>query len=163
MSSIAIAELITIAAGATATYRNVKRTHGPRERAFAIWANIVCWIFAFGFLLSIRFIPKSFLVLYSGISVVILIAGVTWWTARQRQIQEAESPGAPLTSRGVRQLTQLSSLSLALLVIAVSLLIARAARTGPFSQDVSHRLFAISVIFLLGSCVSLLLHRKLDR
>lgn len=163
MSSIGIAELITIAAGATATYRSVKRTYSPPERFFAIWVNVACWIFTFGFLLGIRFIPKSFLLWYCGTSAVMMVSGFGWWTTKQRQIREAESHEGTLARRSVKPLTQLSSLALALFVIAVSVVIVSAARSDAIPQDVSQRNLPISVIFLIGSCISFLLHRKLGR
>ncbi|HKI70351.1 MAG TPA: hypothetical protein VKA67_12220 [Verrucomicrobiae bacterium] len=158
MSSIAIVELITVAAGTTATYRNVKRARGPRERIFAIWAKIACWIIVSAFLLSIRFIPKSFLVWYSGISVVMLIAGVSWWNKQQIHIRAEESPAALLNASGDRGLTQLSSLALVLLVIGLAMIIVSASQEDPIPHKAFQRILEIAIICLLGSGVSFFLY-----
>ena len=45
-----IGTLFGILGGVIGTYFTIKNTKGPRERAFAVQASIVCWVFILVFL-----------------------------------------------------------------------------------------------------------------
>jgi Ca2+/Na+ antiporter len=86
--------LIGILCGAVGTCIGIMCAKTPRERAFAIKASIVCWIFALAFVLGIWLIPGFYKLLLVPIYVVALVAGILFIIRRSSQIQSEDSKRA---------------------------------------------------------------------
>jgi uncharacterized membrane protein YfcA len=82
--------LIGILGGAVGTYLGIKCAKTPRERAFAIKASIVCWIFVLAFVLGMWLIPGFYKLLLIPIYVVGLVAGMLFIIRRSSQIHSED-------------------------------------------------------------------------
>ena len=83
--------VVGVLGGIIGTYFTVKNTKGPRERAFAVKASIVCWVFVLVFVAAMFLIPtwhKHFLWIPY---VVLLILGIRIGNNRLAQIRKEES------------------------------------------------------------------------
>lgn len=83
--------VLGIAGGIVGTYFSIKRTNGPRERAFMIRAAIVCWIAIFIFLGLLLALPNPyrwFMWIPYG---VLLPLGIRYINRKQQQIRQEET------------------------------------------------------------------------
>ena len=89
-----VGSVIGILGGAVGTYFGIKSAKTPRERAFAIKASIVCWIFALAFVLGMCLIPGFYKLLLVPIYVVGLVVGILFIIRRSLQICSEDSKRA---------------------------------------------------------------------
>jgi Ca2+/Na+ antiporter len=86
--------LLGVLGGVIGTYFGIKSAKSPRERAFAIKASIICWVFALAFLLGMCLIPGFYKLLLVPIYVVGLVSGILFMIKKQAQIRSEESKHA---------------------------------------------------------------------
>ena len=89
-----VGSVIGILGGAVGTYFGIKSAKTPRERAFAIKASIVCWVFAIAFVLGMCLIPGFYKILLVPIYVVGLVVGILFIIRRSSQIRSEDSKRA---------------------------------------------------------------------
>ena len=77
--------------GVIGTYFSIRNTNGPRERAFAIKASIVCWVFVFAFCAGMLLISGWYKHLLWIPYVVLLVFGIYWWNKAQFRIRQEEA------------------------------------------------------------------------
>jgi len=83
--------LIGLIGGAIGTYASIRKTNGPRERAFVVKACAVCWVAVLLFLGLMVFLPnpqRHFLWIPYGI---LLPLGIIYTNRTQQRIREEES------------------------------------------------------------------------
>src|ERR1017187_1370980 len=90
-----VGSVIGILGGAVGTYFGIRSGKTPRERAFAIRASIVCWVFAFAFVLGMCLIPGFYKLLLVPIYVVALVAGILFMIRRSSQMRSEDLKRAP--------------------------------------------------------------------
>jgi len=91
-----VGSVIGIAGGLYGTYRSIKRTNGPKERAFMIKASVVCWLAITLFLVLLAVVPNPygfFLFPYG----FLLPLGIIYGNRLQQRIrkEEVQSQTAP--------------------------------------------------------------------
>ena len=77
--------------GVLGTYHTIRSAHGPRERAFAVWASVVCWIAILAFLavMWVTPMPYRFLLWLPYMTGLLLAARV--WNRRLERIRREET------------------------------------------------------------------------
>jgi hypothetical protein len=83
--------VLGLAGGIVGTYFSIKRTNGPRERAFMIRSAVVCWVailIFLGLLLALPAPYRWFMWIPYGI---LLPLGIIHGNRRQRAIRQEES------------------------------------------------------------------------
>jgi hypothetical protein len=91
---------IGLLGGVIGTYFTVKNTKGPRERAFAVKASILCWILVVLFVAGLALIPGWYKLLLVIPYLVGFFFGIRKWNEIQFRIQaesaaDAEPGAAP--------------------------------------------------------------------
>ena len=86
-----IGALCGILGGVIGTYFSIKNTRGPRERAFAVRASIVCWIFVLVFVGAMFLIPTWHKHLLWIPYTILLIVGIRICNKKFAQIRNEES------------------------------------------------------------------------
>jgi hypothetical protein len=81
---------IGVAGGIVGTYFTLKNTNGPRERAFAIKASIVGWIFVVVFVAAMCLIPTWHKHLLWIPYTLLLLWGIRVWNRTQFRIRNEE-------------------------------------------------------------------------
>ena len=79
--------------GVIGTYVSIRNTNGPRERAFAIKASIVCWVFVLAFVAGLLLIPGWYRHLLWIPYGILLFVGIRLWNKTQLRIRQEESAG----------------------------------------------------------------------
>ena len=79
--------------GVVGTYFSIRNTRGPRERAFAIKASILAWVFLAVFLGALLLLPPSQRFWPWLPYVVVLPLGIRAWNRKQSRIRREESGG----------------------------------------------------------------------
>ncbi len=85
--------VIGLGGGAFGTYKAIRNTAGPRERAFMIRCSAAAWVIVLAFLAGLLLIrgPERYLLwLPYGI---LMWWGIRAWNRRQAEIREMESGG----------------------------------------------------------------------
>ena len=77
--------------GVIGTYFTVKNTKGPRERAFAIKASVVCWALVLLFVAGMAIIPGWYKVILVIPYAIGLFFGIRKWNEIQFRIQKEEA------------------------------------------------------------------------
>ena len=77
--------------GVIGTYFSLRNTRGPRERAFAVKASILCWIVALLFVAGMALIPSWYKLLLVIPYLVVVVLGVRKWNEIQFRIQKEEA------------------------------------------------------------------------
>ncbi len=88
-----VGSLIGFAGALVGTYYSVKRTNGPRERAFMLRAAGVCWVAILLFLGLLLSLPTSYRwVMWIPYSIALPV-GIICGNRRQQAIRQAEAQG----------------------------------------------------------------------
>ena len=86
-----VGSAVGLLGGIVGTYFSIKNTHGPRERAFAIQASVLAWIYLALFIGALLLLPPSQR-LWPWLSyVVVLPLGIRAWNRKQSRIRQEES------------------------------------------------------------------------
>jgi hypothetical protein len=85
---------IGLLGGVIGTYFTVKNTKGPRERAFAIKASVLCWVFVGLFIAGMLLIPPWYNLLLVIPYGVVLVFGIRKFNETQFRIRKEESGSA---------------------------------------------------------------------
>jgi len=83
--------VLGVLGGAVGTYFSVKRTAGPRERAFVVKAATVAWIVVIAFVLGLMLLPRPYNFLLWVPYGIGLALAIPWWNRRQFQIRAEEA------------------------------------------------------------------------
>jgi Ca2+/Na+ antiporter len=83
--------IIGVAAGIIGTYYSIKRTEGPRERAFVVNSAVLCWVGVTIFLGFLLLLPNPYRWLIWVPYAIALPIWVWYANRRQQQIREDES------------------------------------------------------------------------
>ncbi len=86
-----IGSVLGLLGGIVGTYFSIKNTRGPRERAFAIKASILAWVFLAAFLGALLLLPPTQRFWPWLPYVVVLPLGIRSWNRRQSKIRKEES------------------------------------------------------------------------
>ena len=89
-----VGSVIGILGGAVGTYFGIKSCKNPRERAFAIRASILCWVFVLVFVLGMCLLPGFYKLLLVPFYVVGLVAGILYMIRKLSQIHSEDSKRA---------------------------------------------------------------------
>jgi len=87
--------LLGVLGGVIGTYRTIKHTNGPKERAFVIRESIVCWVFVVGFVAGMGLIPGWYNMLLVVPYVILLVLGIQKGNRTQLRIRNEESGQRP--------------------------------------------------------------------
>ncbi len=86
--------LFAIGVGVTASYLNVKRAHGPKEKSFVLKVSLVSWMVIFSMLACAYFLkPPLLYLVMAGYFIVCPILVYQWSTKHQliRLLEEREN------------------------------------------------------------------------
>ena len=86
-----LGSLLGVLGGLMGTYFTIKNTKGPRERAFTIKGDIICWLFAVSLVAGMWLIPFWYNMLLWGPYAVLLLLGIRKWNLTQFRIRQEES------------------------------------------------------------------------
>ncbi len=85
---------IGVLGGLIGTYFTIKNTKGPRERAFAIKASIICWVLVIAFVAAMLLIPTWHKHLLWIPYAILLFWGIRAWNKTQFRIRNGKSDDA---------------------------------------------------------------------
>lgn len=86
--------------GIIGTWYTIRRTAGPRERAFTIKASAIGWVAAIVFIVLLVALPAGWRWFVWAPYAILLPVGITCWNRTQQRIREEESAGAQQPSAG---------------------------------------------------------------
>lgn len=87
--------VIGLAGGLIGTYFSIKRTNGPKERAFMIKFSLLVWL-AIGLFIVLRFVlPTPYDVLLWIPYCILLPAGILYFNRAQQRIRKEEAAPPP--------------------------------------------------------------------
>ena len=87
-----IAGSVVGAAGAAlGAYVSIRNTKGPRERAFVVKANVICWVAALAFVVAMFMAPEPYRFWLVPVYIIGLLSNVRLWNRKQFEIRDEES------------------------------------------------------------------------
>ena len=86
-----VGSVIGIMGGIFGTYCSIKKTRGPKERAFAIKASITCWIGVILFLVLLFLLPHPYRWFLFIPYLIILSVAMMKWNRIQSQIRKEQT------------------------------------------------------------------------
>jgi uncharacterized membrane protein YfcA len=88
---------IGVAGGVIGTYFSIKRTSGPRERAFMVQTSVMCWIAIILFLALMLGLPSPYRYFLWAPYAILLPLGIMLGNRTQQRIrrEEAQDRGVP--------------------------------------------------------------------